>query len=51
MTKRSGARMGRLSKRKEAELRLIADLTWEAILAAHEKVLRLQAKQTTRTAA
>jgi len=44
MTRRSGA-TERLSKRKEAELRLIADLTWEAILAAHAKVLKLQAEE------
>lgn|GEM_PF-4280466 len=33
--------MGKLTKRKEAELRLIAELTFDATLAAESKVSKL----------
>ena len=33
-----------LSEQKKAELRHIADITWEAIVAAHEKFLKSQAE-------
>lgn len=39
---------GELSEQKKAELRHIADITWEGILAAHEKVLKLQAEEAAR---
>ena len=37
-----------LSEQKKAELRHIADITWEAALAAHEKFLRFQAEEAAR---
>jgi hypothetical protein len=44
---------GKLSKRKESELRLIADLTLEATLAAEERLSRLtpKARSSSRTSA
>jgi hypothetical protein len=42
--------MGKLSKRKMAELKLIAALTEEATLAAEEKISKLRARQAARAA-
>jgi hypothetical protein len=37
-----------LSEQKKAELRHVADITWEGILAAHEKFLKVQAEEAAR---
>lgn len=39
---------GELSEQKKAELRRIADITWEAVLAAHEDFLKFQAEEANR---
>jgi len=37
--------MGELTEQKKAELRRIADLTWEAIIAAEVKISKLKAEK------